>query len=786
MQEILSEAEYESRIRRGNNSDALPASATEKSTKATNSRETSLQDVLADPANAINESDQYEKEEGTSDVTGNNVSELLLQKIQQLENENIDMKKEIAALKEKHTSDPSANESEVHGIIENILKPIFSKTQIDAIISKKYVRHWPDEDIATALTLRSMSPKCYEYLRTKKGIPLPCKSTLNERAKNFDCEPGILHSVLSLMKTKSDSVSPQERLCVISLDEMSIASEWSYDKGKDILYKPHDKVQVVMLSGLVAKWKQPIYYGYDISDMHEILISLIKEAECAGYPVVAIVHDLGSSNLRLWKDFGIDPVAKKFSFKNPTAPDRDIFVFADVPHLIKLIRNNFLDSGFYLRDGSFVNDSCIREMMRASKTEYGLAYKLNEMHVNLEGPQRQRVMYAVQLMSKSCSSSLKYLGERGLLKSRCWKETAEFIGLVDEWSDVLNSSHKFGEKQSLNAFGINFDHQISVLNRMTEVITSMRVKNPVSKGLYKFQKGVILSSQSIVGLYRMLQRSFNLEYILTRNLNQDSLEHLFGCIRQMRGTYDHPNAVTFKYRLKHLLLGKDVTLLAQKPNTTAANFDCLSNKAKLEKRENEVSCFDERQLASELYITSLCFKDLDVGPDVNYEYDNIDENLRDCVISVYNPKKAIHVVIEEESLKYIGGYIVKKFNTKYPHLGHKASDCRPTAMAKTWIDEVNRGGLYAPADTFFSQLTTMREKFTVIHGDSLKEGKECLRTLVRELENLGLDVPHDVISFFAKISVYFRIRNLNNNIKTNKKKHKSCKGQSRKLMKLTT
>lgn len=84
-----------------------------------------------------------------------------------------------------------------------------------------------------------------------------------------------------------------------------------------------------------------------------------------------------------------------------------------------MIRNNFLDSGFYLQDGSFVNDSCIREMMTASKTEYGLAYKSNEMHVNIEGPQRQRVMYAVQLMSKSCSSSLKYLGERERERGVC-------------------------------------------------------------------------------------------------------------------------------------------------------------------------------------------------------------------------------------------------------------------------------------------------------------------------------------------------------------------------------
>lgn len=805
IQDVLSEAEYDSRIGRCDDSDEQHVSATEKSSKAANSKpETTLQDVLHGTENEILESDddrsasevgngikikkntvlmcKKENEQETSDISDNDGSEILLKKIKQLEEENRKLQEENGALKAS-ISDPEVNHSEVHDKIENILKPIFSKTQIDAIISKRSVRHWPDEDISAAFTLRSMSPKCYEYLRTKKGIPLPCKSTLNERAKNFACEPGILHSVLSLMKTKSDSFSSLEKLAVISLDEMSIASEWSYDKGKDILYKPHDKVQVVMLSGLVGKWKQPIYYDYDVSNMQRILLTLIEEVELAGYPVVAIVHDLGSSNLKMWKDFGIDPVGKKtFSFKNPSA-DRNIFVFADVPHMIKLIRNNFLDSGFYLHDGSFISDSCIREMMTASKTEYGLAYKLNEMHVNVWGQQRQRVKYAVQLLSKTCSSSLKYLGERGLLKSRYWKETAAFISLVDEWFDVLNSSHKFGAKQSLNAFGINLDDQSSVLHRMIDVMTSMRVKNPLSKGLYKFQKGVILSSQSLLGLYKMLQESFNLEYILTRNLNQDSLEHFFGCIRQMRGTYDHPNAVTFKYRVKNLLLGKDVALLSEKQNTTVENYDCLSHNTSLKKKETQVSSLNDRQLAIELYMTSQCFKDLDTGHEINDEYDDFDENLRECVKPTENASKTIDVVIEEESLKYIGGYIVKKFCLKYPDLGLKATQCN--AMTKTWTEEINRGDLYVPSESFFSQLTTMREVFKVIHGDSLKEGKDCFKTLVREIESVVVDVPHDVISFFAKISVYFKIRKQNNNIKINKKKEKVCRSENKKLMKLT-
>ena len=91
----------------------------------------------------------------------------------------------------------------------------------------------------SAITFRSISPKCYNYLRTKKGIPLPSKSTLNKRVQNLECEPGILHSVLTLMKAKADTLSTIERVTVMSFDEMCLAKNWSYDKGKDILYMPH-------------------------------------------------------------------------------------------------------------------------------------------------------------------------------------------------------------------------------------------------------------------------------------------------------------------------------------------------------------------------------------------------------------------------------------------------------------------------------------------------------------------------------------------------------------------
>ncbi|XP_076062489.1 uncharacterized protein LOC143037817 [Oratosquilla oratoria] len=173
------------------------------------------------------------------------VSELpenIQNKIRKLEEENQQLQKENASLKE-NICHSQVSDCKVHYEIRNILKPLFSGTQISALIMKsKKVKSWTDEDIASALTLRSLSPRCYRYPRNKKGFPLPSVSTLNHRAQKFACEPGLLPSVLTLLKSKSEMLGTVEKLTVLSLDEMSIEKQWCYYKGNDVLYKPHKSV----------------------------------------------------------------------------------------------------------------------------------------------------------------------------------------------------------------------------------------------------------------------------------------------------------------------------------------------------------------------------------------------------------------------------------------------------------------------------------------------------------------------------------------------------------------
>ena len=57
-------------------------------------------------------------------------------------------------------------------------------------------------------------------------------------------------------------------------------------------------------------------------------------------------------------------------------------------------------------------------------------------------------------------------------------------------------------------------------------------------------------------------------------------------------------------------------------------------------------------------------------------------------------------------------------------------------------------------------------------------------SLISEMELSEVDLPKEVIAFFAKISVFFRMRHLNKAIALNKKKRKECRSMKRKFMKL--
>lgn len=64
-----------------------------------------------------------------------------------------------------------------------------------------------------------------------------------------------------------------------------------------------------------------------------LLFEIIQTLNDASYTVIACVLDCGGGNMGLWKELRI--TFENTHFQNPVT-DEPVYVFADVPHLLKL------------------------------------------------------------------------------------------------------------------------------------------------------------------------------------------------------------------------------------------------------------------------------------------------------------------------------------------------------------------------------------------------------------------------------------------------------------------
>ncbi|KAF0751350.1 THAP-type domain-containing protein [Aphis craccivora] len=104
----------------------------------------------------------------------------------------------------KVTNEDANNRDKLSSRFSKTLKDIFSPTQIEMLLNpKKKVFKWTSDDISSAISIRSISPKAYRFFETRKIFLYPvCLSTLRMSAAKFLVEPGILSSVICYMKAK--------------------------------------------------------------------------------------------------------------------------------------------------------------------------------------------------------------------------------------------------------------------------------------------------------------------------------------------------------------------------------------------------------------------------------------------------------------------------------------------------------------------------------------------------------------------------------------------------------
>ena len=637
-------------------------------------------------------------------------------------------------------------------------KKLFTPGQIRRLIKQKRVC-WSSDDIASAISLRSVSPKAYRYLRQTCKFPFPDLRTLRRWAHTFDISPGLLKNVALLMEKQAKNLTVLERLTVLSFDEMFVNKQICFLKTKEQVFGPHKAVQVIMARGLCSNWKQPIFYNFDTPVTKELLHNSLKQLYHSGYTVTAIVSDMGTTNMRLWKCLNIN--TSNTSFSHPSDETKLIYVFADVPHLLKLIRNHFLDHGFIFENSTLTKSAVEQFLALGETSDLKMGHKITQHLIDVKRSQRQKVKWAAKLFSRTTANVIKYCGENNLINDPNFNLLANFVELVNDWFDLFNTNSKYS-RTGVVGYGLDLQKQQQLLSKMTETITKLRVKG--HKCLLPFQKGIIVSNSSLEKLFLHLKEQYNLEYILTHRLNQDVLENFFSHMRAMGAANDQPNPVDFMHRLRWYILGR------HSPRALSNNKNC----------EEDNACNLVQPLGgNEVCLTVPLFTSL-IGTSNewsgNQDFDDF------AHLQFTDNDSDIHVslpstIVSDEGLRYLAGYVAHRFRTKYSHLGVSSQNVVASTSTSDWIQFISKGQLIQPSPEFLQIAKAMETLFLAYHGPEIKKEPKIIQNIVN-LVKMNIDcmsVPDEVLTCLVRTRTYIRIREMNKVHYQDSLKHKGLR-----------
>lgn len=143
-----------------------------------------------------------------------------------------------------------------------------------------------------------------------------------------------------------------------------------------------------------------------------------------------------------------------------------------------------------------------------------------------------------------------------------------------------------------------------------------------------------------------------------------------------------------------------------------------------------------------------------------------------------NERIDVHDMIEGEALKYIAGYAVHRFRTKYPYLGVPTRQLDTLHNPPNWITFFSERNLMYPSDVVIYATNKMNKIFQEFHGSFLSKEKWIFRSVTKLVQEKikKFDVPKEVIECLVRTRTYIRLREINKKLKSDiRNKHRTKK-----------
>ena len=352
-----------------------------------------------------------------------------------------------------------------------------------------------------------------------------------------------------------------EKDCIILWDEMRIKERITFNKSKDKLVGIVDhgknarelasakEALVVMVKGLNTNWAFPISFYFSSgstksSALNSIILENITSVEKLGLKVRVGMCDMGLTNQGVFRIHDISETKPFIETENGI-----LYLIHDPVHLIKLVRNHLKKHGFQY-EGGCANWSHLEQFYDLDSTsENRLAPKLTRAHFDLTDISKMKVKLATQILSHSVYAGLRTMIDLNKMPAEAIG-TANFVKYCNDLFDLLNISVPHDPLNTLKSGNFIFQNRGRII-QYKEWIKSWKCLD--GSRLPDCIRGFILTLEGLSRLIGDLEHE-GYRYVLTRKLQQDSLEHYFGYQRARVSNGDNPTAEQFTQNFKTLFL----------------------------------------------------------------------------------------------------------------------------------------------------------------------------------------------------------------------------------------
>ncbi|KAF0717771.1 Uncharacterized protein FWK35_00034244, partial [Aphis craccivora] len=446
---------------------------------------------------------------------------------------------------------------------KHLLNKIKYSSKGSKVLTKMQLFHghrkcWTQAEKNFSIGLFYKSPATYKYLRNKQNIILPGVSTIKKWIGSSKFMPGFNTGFLKQLQLKIETMTNEEKYCVVVFDEMSIKKYLEYSKYLDMVEGFEDLghkgrtnkiaslAMVFIARGLYSRWKMPITYFLSASSMKhdilsELIIEVVEKLNRIGLSVTAIVCDQGTNNVAALKKLGISKEKPYFNVGTNT-----IFSIFDVPHIIKNFRNNLLKDDFIYK-GQRITFNDIKktyDIDKSSGTSRALL-KITDSHIQPGPFQKMSCKLALQVFSHSVAATMKTCITTGQLTTSTASATADFIEEINRTFDCLNSKKLYTSNPYTCAISEERPGQLNLLLNSKNWCEQLRKTYNGKETRPPCFDGLVQTINAIQMLY-IQQQKLGYTFLLTSRLNQDVIENLFSVFRQRGGFNRNPTAKTFR------------------------------------------------------------------------------------------------------------------------------------------------------------------------------------------------------------------------------------------------